>query len=240
MTTRIALITDVHGNAPALRAILAELDAIPDLAHIYCLGDSVSIGPDENTVLDLLFARTNLTMVRGNHEGYVLSAIKGEPLPAEVGVGEQVHQRWMAARLSPAHADRLATLPAATEAEIEGVRLLFLHYHMANGHFTPWKPDLSRLEEHYAGSAADVVCYGHIHETSVLQGIRRLYVDPGSAGCCHRPVARYAMLTIAAGRVDVELREAHYDNREFLASYESLGVPEREFILRIFHGNQGR
>ncbi|MDF2627714.1 MAG: metallophosphoesterase [Symbiobacteriaceae bacterium] len=239
MTTRIALVTDIHGNAPALRAALSAIDAAPEIHHIACLGDAVSIGPDVNEVLDLLRARPNLFMVKGNHETYVLACRRGEPLPKEVGAGEAVHQRWMADRITSAHAAWLETLPFQVEAEYEGVRIRFLHYHgEQSGRFAPWWPDLAKMEEHYGGAPADVVCFGHIHKTLVEQGAERLYVDPGSAGCFDRPAARFAILTLDAGHAQVELCEAPYDNQAFLASYDALEVPDREFIRRIFHGNQ--
>lgn len=51
-------------------------------------------------------------------------------------------------------------------------------------------------------------------------------------------MARYAILDLSKHQVDVELQAVPYDNRAFLASYERLGVPERDFLLAVFHGNQ--
>jgi putative phosphoesterase len=239
MTIRIALITDIHGNAPALQAALSAIDRTPNIDHIYCLGDAVSIGPDVNEVLDLLRARPNLSMVRGNHEGYVLACRRGETLPPEVGAGELEHQRWIANRIKPSHAEWLATVPFQLNVVYEGVRIWMMHYHRNEAdHFVPWWPDLDRMEAHYADAPADVICFGHIHKTLVQQGAQRLYVDPGAAGCFDRPAARYAILTLDAGQAQVELCEAPYDNRAFLASYDTLQVPERDFIRRIFHGVQ--
>lgn len=42
----LAILTDIHGNALALRAVLAELDGRADITHTYCLGDQISIGPE--------------------------------------------------------------------------------------------------------------------------------------------------------------------------------------------------
>lgn len=53
---KIGVITDIHGNAPALKAVLNKLDKRRDIEHIYCLGDMVGIGPDTNEVLKILFA----------------------------------------------------------------------------------------------------------------------------------------------------------------------------------------
>lgn len=77
MAEKVAILTDIHGNAPALRAVLADLDTQPEIAHTYCLGDMVNIGPDSNEVLELLCARRDLTMLVGNHDQYVLALATG-------------------------------------------------------------------------------------------------------------------------------------------------------------------
>ena len=43
---KFALITDIHGNAPALKAVLKKMDDRKDIDHIYCTGDIIAIGPD--------------------------------------------------------------------------------------------------------------------------------------------------------------------------------------------------
>ena len=78
---KVAIITDVHGNASALKAVLRVIDERDEIDHIYCLGDMVGIGPDTNEVLDLLFSRNDLSMITGNHDEAVLAIIKGEPHP---------------------------------------------------------------------------------------------------------------------------------------------------------------
>jgi putative phosphoesterase len=239
MATRIAILTDIHGNAPALRAALAAIDAAGGVDQIHVLGDMVSIGPDINDVLDLLFARPNLDMILGNHEAYVLALFLGRTLALK---GEELeHQQWMAARLSPAHADRLEALPTNRTVTYEGQQLLLTHYHsdpVKGLASVEWNPTVESLEARYAGTPYDAVCFGHHHPLHLFRSARRLYLNPGSLGCCDRPVAPYAILTITPGGIDVTLQEAPYENQAFLASYDRLGVPARDFVRKVFHGGQ--
>ncbi|MBO1912562.1 metallophosphoesterase family protein, partial [Microvirga sp. 3-52] len=76
-----AVLADIHGNAPALQAVLYEIDNRKDIEHIYSLGDMIAIGPDTNAVLELLFSRDDISMITGNHDEAVLAIIKGEPHP---------------------------------------------------------------------------------------------------------------------------------------------------------------
>lgn len=162
---RIALFSDVHGNLPALRAVL---DAIGDsgVDERYCLGDLVGYGPDPAGVVDVMRA-SGIPTVRGNYDE---------------GIGERrgecgCHHASEAARrdgeASYAFTERaigdedaawLASLPDELRFEYQGVRVLLAHGspRKINEYLLPDREDrqLLRLAE---GAEADVVCVGHVH-----------------------------------------------------------------------------
>lgn len=70
--TRIAVLSDVHGNAPALAAVLAAIDA-EGVDLVLNLGDIVSGAVDPRGTLDLLAMRLDIVTVSGNHERQVLT-----------------------------------------------------------------------------------------------------------------------------------------------------------------------
>ena len=108
---KLAIITDIHGNEPALRAVLEELDTRGDIEEIWCLGDMIAMGPDSNEVLEILFARQDVHMITGNHDEAILSLIAGEGHP-ESYKHTREHHEWIANRLLPEHVARLTQLPA--------------------------------------------------------------------------------------------------------------------------------
>lgn len=67
---------------------------------------------------------------------------------------------------------------------------------------------------------------------------KKVFLNPGSLGCNDKPAAPYAIITFTEGKMEIALKEAKYDNTAFLESYSTLKVPEREFILKVFHGDQ--
>lgn len=74
---RIALISDIHANLPALEAVLRDIaHHAPD--RIISLGDQVNLGPCPRQTLQLLQAH-QVSCLHGNHERYVLSAQAGDP-----------------------------------------------------------------------------------------------------------------------------------------------------------------
>jgi predicted phosphodiesterase len=68
---KIGLVSDIHGNHEALKAVLSELDRI-GVDEIYCLGDVVGYYSQVNEVCDELIAR-DVRCVMGNHDWYMAS-----------------------------------------------------------------------------------------------------------------------------------------------------------------------
>jgi len=64
---RIAIISDIHGNATAFEAVLADIDAHAAVEAIYSLGDNVGYGPEPEKVISML-AERQIPSVLGNHE----------------------------------------------------------------------------------------------------------------------------------------------------------------------------
>src|ERR1700761_6606119 len=65
-----ALISDVHGNLEALRAVLADIENL-GIKDIVCLGDVIGYGPEPRECLDIIRNITS-NVILGNHEEAVL------------------------------------------------------------------------------------------------------------------------------------------------------------------------
>jgi putative phosphoesterase len=244
---RFAVLTDIHGNAPALKAVLEEIDERRDVDHIYCLGDMLGIGPDSNEVLGMLFARKDVSMITGNHDEAILALAKGEEYPqSHIHVKE--HHQWILDRLDQSFIPKLEQLPRLLNVTIDCYSILMIHYqienskldvHISRDHFSSIvEPSTENMETLFFDKKADLICFGHHHPLHYFTGKDTVYLNPGSLGCNHKPLAPYAIITVINNVVDVSLKEAAYDNTAFLKSYHTLQVPERDFILKVFHGNQ--
>ncbi|QUW21935.1 metallophosphoesterase family protein [Sporosarcina sp. Marseille-Q4063] len=244
---KFAVITDIHGNAPALVAVLNEIDKRKDIKYIYCLGDMIAIGPDTNAVLELLFSRDDISMITGNHDEAVLATIKDEPHPLSHPHVKE-HHEWIAEGIHEKFIDKLDELPRFIRKDISGQSVLFTHYHVESNKvdahisedpFAPIvEPSPGNMEALFGPQDVDLICFGHHHPVHFFIGDRTTYLNPGSLGCAEDSVARYAVVTIEVNDIQVELLEAEYDNTGFLMSYEALNVPTRDFILKAFHGDQ--
>ncbi|MFB5284058.1 metallophosphoesterase family protein [Peribacillus sp. Hz7] len=244
---RISIITDIHGNAPALKAVLQEIDKRKDVEHIYCLGDMIGIGPDSNEVLSMLFSRSDVSMITGNHDEAILALLKGQEYPKSHSQIREHHQ-WIADRLDPSFIIKLEKLPRMIRKNINGCQLLFIHYHIENRKLNehisndPFssivEPSLENVEALFKHYDEDLICFGHHHPTHLFRGDNAIYLNPSSLGCNNKPTAPYAIVTVQDGEIEVSLKEATYNNSSFLKSYHKLQIPDRDFILKVFHGNQ--
>ena len=65
---RIAVFSDIHGNAPVLEAIIKDIK-VNNIDEVICLGDTLGLGPLPGECIDLIIDN-NIYMVLGNHELY--------------------------------------------------------------------------------------------------------------------------------------------------------------------------
>jgi predicted phosphodiesterase len=231
---RIAVMTDVHANLPALRAALADI-AERGCDAIYHTGDAIGIGPYPAECLDLLLGTAGMHCMLGNHDAWFAF---GPPDPWPHDAGEQEHRRWALAQLDPGLRAAVAEWPAVMREAPDGVGLTFLHYAPlgAPGMFAklvvhPTPEDLDAL---FGAYPSRLVFYGHHHPFSDLVG-RARYVNPGSLGCYTAPLARYALLeTNAGGGYTLEHHAVPYDAAPVFAELERRRVPQREFLRRVF------
>ncbi len=198
----VAALYDVHGNLPALAAVLSE-PRLADAEMIVSGGDLV-MGPRPTECLDLLEADGRVRFHRGNGDRVVCELDEDGDLVEAA--------RWCSVRLGPERLARVERWPSTVELEVPGLgAVLFCHA-------TP-KSDLSILtavtpEEEVARElgdvAADVVVCGHTHVQYDRRLGRTRVVNAGSLGMPYEgsPDARWAAL----GADGIELLSTPYDS----------------------------
>ena len=206
---RVAVLSDIHGNLPALEAVLEQVAReTPDLV-VVC-GD-VASGPLPVETLTVLMALPDVRFLHGNADRSLVAGFDGSAKPRLAGPAAD----WCAVQLSKEHRDFLASFPAEVRLEIDGLgRVLFCHGSPRGDEemMTAATPE-DRLREFTAGSETDVIVCGHTHMQfdRTVDGVR--IVNPGSVGMPYgEPGAYWASLG-----PDVDFRRTDYD-RESAAS----------------------
>jgi diadenosine tetraphosphatase ApaH/serine/threonine PP2A family protein phosphatase len=232
--TRVAVISDIHGNVHALEAVVAAIDSEqPDL--LWCLGDLVGYGPRPNECCELVRARADLSLV-GNHDLGVL----GELDLADFAPDAATAAFWTRYVLGGAARSYLESLRPSGSAR--GVEL----FH-ASARDPVWEyvldgeSALATLEL----TSADVVLVGHSHvalaisledghlagglapaDTELELADARRLLNPGSVGQPRDgdPRAAWLLLDLVGGRAS--FRRVEYPVERTQAEIREAGLPE--------------
>ena len=221
---RYALISDIHGNEPALDAVLANIASRTDIGAIYHLGDLVGYAPWPDEVVARLW-REAIPGVAGNYDSTVATGYKHCGCRYEDRHQEELSHlsyAWTREHTSAETRRRLLGLPFRIDlrplgGHLAGPTVILLHGNQALNtvYVTEDRSDefLRKMGQGAGARAGDVLCFGHTHIAwhRVVEGIH--FVNTGSAG---RPKdgdwrAGYALLTVDAGSIGVEFVRVEYD-----------------------------
>jgi len=238
---RYALISDIHGNLPALEAVLNSIAARSDIAATFHLGDLVGYGPWPNETISLLRG-FRIAGIQGNHDAKIARATADAPAPAGRPLS---HTEWTARETTEANKALLAQLPFRMDVRpagghVAGPTVILVHgtpegserYWFADEP-EPFFREMARLAGARAG---DVVCCGHTHLPwrRDLDGIH--FVNTGSVG---RPKdgdwrAGYVVVTIGDGDPIVEFVRVEYDVEAIASAIRASQLPDElaEYLLR--------
>jgi putative phosphoesterase len=207
---RVAALYDVHGNLPALDAVLAEVEG-EGVDRIVFGGDVVS-GPWPAETLDRLLGL-------------------GERALVVLGNADRALEPWRLERLgSDGHAVVLGW-PLTVTLGVDGLgRVLFCHATPRSDEeiVTRITPE-ERLREILAGVDADVVVHGHVHVRYDRRAAGFRIVNPGSVGLPYetQPGAYWALFG-----PEVEHRRTDYDIGAMIDDARAVGFPQLDDLVR--------
>jgi predicted phosphodiesterase len=204
---RVAVLADIHGNLPALEAVLADVERSPVDRAV--LNGDMLLGPMPGETMERLLALGDAAVwVRGNSERELVEA-----MDARLGASLPEHLRAIAG-YGAAHVDRrhrglLAGLPLSAVVEVDGLGpVRFCHATAGNDvDIVLVDSPVDRWQASFAGVEEPVVVLGHTHMPFDRLVDRRRFVNPGSVGMPYgTPGAHWAVLG-----PDVVLRTTAYD-----------------------------
>jgi putative phosphoesterase len=240
---RLAVMSDVHGNLPALEAVLEDLQQY-ELDGVIVAGDFVG-GPHPVETTRLLLALDGW-MIRGNSDSRLVAHAAGSAPAAEYVCLQFALARWANAHVDRETLDFLRSLPEQRVVNIPGAPAIRVV------HGSPRDPsesifpdrDLSTLDLALSQVGESVLICGHTHIPWSLERNGRLALNPGAvAGPLNGEVgAQYALLTWQEDRWQVEHRTVPYALERIRADFCKSGLLEeggalaRAFLLSIETG----
>ena len=231
---RALVISDVHGNLPALEAVL---EAARGWDELIVLGDLVDYGPWPGEVIDALRS-LGAVIVRGNHDHAVAYGV-------DCRCGEETHwlSTWFRSNVTLKLLDKatrgfLQSLPTTLERDIGGMRTIMVHAAPSNplyAYLHPWLSDgeicnmlkpSPRLSQAARGCPRGLYLVGHTHYQFYRTVQGALVANPGSVGQPRDGDPRASYLLIDKDTGEIELGRVRYDVDRVLQGLRGLGVPE--------------
>jgi len=230
--TRIALFSDVHGNAIALAAVRKAIDATkPDFVLV--AGDHALNGPDPAAAIDGLreLEAKGALVVQGNTDIAVADFDYAAAFPWFTdGPPDSFRAaaEWAHEQLDDDRLDWLRRLPAERRLWVEDT--LVLATHASPGSQTAGFDqtlDPAATLERMSRTDARVVACGHTHVPDVRDFGWRMIVNGGSAGYVFDgdPTASWALIDFEGERVSAEIRRTEFDTLAVATAISERALP---------------
>ncbi len=229
MADRVAVITDIHANLPALQAALDRIEEL-GIERIYCGGDLVGYGPHPNEVCELVEQRA-IPTIYGNYDYAIARDLDDcgcayiTPHDREIG---QRSVEWTLANTARSAKDFMRDLPFDVRFDVGGKPVHLVHGspRKVNEYLFEDKP-ASLFERLAAAEDANALVFGHTHKPWIRDFGGVLFVNCGSVGKPKDgdPRGAFAVLTAGADGVEAAIERAPYDAHAVAAEVRTAGLP---------------
>ena len=218
---RLVLLSDIHANVTALKAVLNDIDTTGEFDAYAILGDLVNYGPRPNEVIDMVQQLSQKIIVNlwGNHE-YSIFGGSLEKFATDRGRSVLQYTNTILPEESRNYLDKQMNHQGYKECLIEYKPFLFIHGNLDDPYWGKFGIDKMN-DERYA--KYDYVISGHSHIPHYVEQFyacdnaeyrnkkRTIFINPGSVGQPrnHNPYAQYGILDTVSG--NYEHRSVWYD-----------------------------
>ena len=220
--TRLAILSDMHGNLPALEAVLSDLSQFK-IDRVIVPGDVINWGPFSAQVVDRV-AREGWAVIRGNNEFYLLDYDTPRAPEAWTDRNHFSMLPWLAGQLNGRRHDIIATWPDTLHLRFPDAPPIRVVHGSPRSNREPIYPISAEadVEAMLAGVEETTVIAGHTH-LAMDRCVGRWHIlNPGSIGVPidGRPGASYMLLEGNESGWHATIRRADFDDAPLFAEFE--------------------
>jgi len=240
---RVALISDIHGNQIALRAVLADIARLR-VDEIVCLGDVATLGPRPRAVIEIL-RESGCACIMGNHDEFLVDPTLLRTYSEQREVIDAVE--WCRSELCADDLEFVRGFERTREIRLADRATLLLFHGSPRSHMDDLLETTApaALDHFLAGERATVMAGGHTHVQMLRQHRGTLLVTPGSVGLPFKEYvagraptvlahAEYATIEAADGGISVSLRRVPLDRDSLRAAAAASHIPLRDALVQQY------
>ncbi|MDQ0874183.1 putative phosphoesterase [Paenibacillus sp. V4I3] len=232
---KLAFISDIHGNAIALEAVLQDM-AKHEIDRIYVLGDLCYRGPDPKRSLSLVRS-LNTQVIKGNADEWVVRGVNQGEVPEQVIDMMKREREWTVAQLDEQDIAYLVSLPTEMKLEIEGISIHAFHA-TPDSLFEivlPGVGDEVLKSKLMSASDADIFIYAHIHRPFIRYMEGKILLNTGSVGLPFDGMSKaaYAIVEIENGQIRTSIERVPFRIEDVVKQYEEVHYPNAEMMTKI-------
>jgi putative phosphoesterase len=231
---KVAFISDIHGNAIALEAVLKDIEK-QGVDRIYVLGDICYRGPEPKRSLDLVRS-LHTEVIKGNADEWVVRGVREGEVPDKVLELMNRERQWTVGQLEPADIDYLAGLPAHLTLSIEDISLSAFHA-TPTSLFDIVLPNAAdnQIETDLMKADAEIYVYAHIHKPYIRYLNGKVIMNIGSVGLPFDGLTKssYGLVEMEDGQLKTSIRRVSYELERVTALYQERNYPNAEMMCNV-------
>ena len=238
---RIALISDIHANLPALNAVLDDIRT-QGADQIIFLGDAATLGPYPKETLETLRA-LDCICIQGNHDAALLDLSRAN----ELQIAAPLHPTitWGHSLLTEAEFEFLRSFHPTYQLDLGGMTMLCFHGSPhSNTDVILSTTSEEIMDGFFAGQSADILAGGHSHIQMMRQRGRQIVINPGSVGYAFvepfryrgdtprlLPWAEYALVRVEKSGWSAAIHRVPFDAQVVQRAVMASGSPNKDWWL---------
>lgn len=232
---KIAILSDIHANDIALKAVLNEIDTL-NIDKILFLGDYVGYYYNADIVLKLI-KNYDKEMVKGNHEILLKDSLKSRKRSLEVKMKYGSGIEYAKKVLSVKEIDFLINLPDKKVLEFAQTKVLICHGSPWDNNRYIYSNSSVELKKRALKYEADFVFIGHTHYPYIYKHNNKSLINPGSVGQNRKTggVANWGFLDLGKGRCII--KETYYDTKELIEQVKRIDS-DNKYLLNVLTRKQ--
>lgn len=242
---KVAIISDIHGNAVALDAVIEDIEVMGADA-IISLGDVAATGPEPVRTITLL-RKLNVPSVMGNTDERLINPDQAK-FNSERGSEIPEIDTWCARKLGETEIEYILSFEPIIHVRLgEKLMLCFHGSPRSNTEVIDEQTDSKKLEGILGNHSASLFAVGHTHVQMLRRYGDSLILNPGSVGLpyrlssdrqYYRPVmAEYAAVEFKGNTFSIDFRRVSYELETLVEIVEKSGMPHADWWISKWRRN---